>query len=263
MSDDPVAAVLRQIAARDALDVGCGTGAFTRTLAAHLGQWRSIVGIDPDKDSIDEARRLTGDYGATPGSQDGVRYRVMSALEMPWADARFDLVCISNTLHHLEDPTAVLREMVRVARPGADLVVQELVSDGLSDAEANERDVHHLKARIDELNGRCHRPTYSRAEVEALLGEIAPASRIERHTTAIVTDEEPGEPGSPRVGEVLGFLGEYLEFVRDEPAYPEFQAEASRISRNLLAYGIATPPRLLVRLRLATPREYASTHDQP
>ncbi|HKJ84802.1 MAG TPA: hypothetical protein VKA06_01940, partial [Spirochaetia bacterium] len=89
------------------------------------------------------------------------------------------------------------------------------------------------------------------------------AGHVEREAVATVTDEEPGEPGSSRVAEVLGFLGEYLEFVRDEPAYPEFQAEASRISRNLLAYGIATPPRLLVRLRLATPREYASTHDQP
>ncbi len=263
MSDDPFETVLGPIVAREVLDVGCGTGSFTRTLASYLGQWRTIVGIDPDKDSIDEARRLTGDYGATPGSDAGVRYRVMSAFEMPWADARFDLVCISNTLHHLADPTAVLREMVRVARPGAALVVQELVSDALSDSEVNERDVHHLKARIDELNGQCHRPTYSRAEVEALLAGVAPEGVLERETVAMVADEEPGEPGSPRAAEVLGFLGEYLEFVRDEPTYPEFQAEASRISRNLLAHGVATPPRLLIRLRVAALPEFASTHDQP
>jgi len=262
MSADPFEMVLGSIAANEVLDVGCGTGVFTRTLASRLGQWRSIVGIDPDKDSIDEARRLTGDYGAVPGSDAGVRYRVMSALEMPWADARFDLVCISNTLHHLEDPMAVLREMVRVARPGAALVVQELVSDALTEAEANERDVHHLKARIDELNGRCHRPTYSRDEVEALLSGIAPDGGLEREAVVTVTDDDPGGPGSQRVTDVIGFLGEYLEFVRDEPTYREFQAEASRISRSLLAHGIATPPRLLIRLRLAALREPASTRER-
>jgi len=237
--------ILGTVAAREALDVGCGTGAFTRQLATSLGSRASILGIDPDKDSVDEARRLSDCHGARPR----VRFRVMSGLDMPFADDRFDLVSLSNTLHHLADPTAVLREMIRVARPGGWFLVQELVSDALTPREANERDVHHLKARIDRLHGRVHRPTYTRAQVREMLAGFAPSLREEAMVE--VDDEDPGLPGSERVREVLGFLGEYLEFVRDEPEYDEFRLEAARISGNILQHGIATPPRLLIRLRVA------------
>jgi len=245
VSRDPYAEILGPVAARESLDVGCGTGAFTRQLAASLGSWGSILGIDPDKDSVDEARRLSDFRGSRPR----VRFRVMSALEMPFPDDRFDLVSVSNTLHHLDDPSAVLREMARVAKPGGWFVVQELVSDALTPPEANERDVHHLKARIDRLNGRVHRPTGTRAQVREILAGLAPGIREEAATE--VVDEDPGLPGSERAQEVIGFLGDYLEFVRDEPTFDEFRREAARISASILRHGIATPPRLLVRLRLA------------
>ena len=237
MSADPFSTLLGSIRAREVLDVGCGTGTFTRILADSLAQWDAILGIDPDKDSVDEARRRT--------DLRGIRYRIMSAPDTPFHDRRFGLVCISNSLHHLEEPEVVLREMIRVARSDGLLVVQELVGDRLTAAEENERDVHHLKAAIDRLNGRCHRPTYAREEVRSLLN----GAGLEVVAETEVTDDEPGSPESPRVREVLGFLGEYLEFVKDEPDCAVFQTEASRIGRRLVRDGIATPPRLLMVLR--------------
>ena len=37
---------------KSVLDVGCGGGWFTRALADSLGGWRSIVGIDPDREFV-------------------------------------------------------------------------------------------------------------------------------------------------------------------------------------------------------------------
>lgn len=229
--------VLGGLSVREALDVGCGNGSFTRTLARALGSRRSIVGIDPDKDSIDEARRLT--------TERSIRFRVLSGAQMPFYDGRFDLVAISNALHHLDEPARVLDEMRRVAAPEGLLVVQEVVADGLSPAEQNGRDVHHLKAWIDRLRGRTHRPTMSRGEVRDVVR--AAGARVEAECE--IREETPASPDAERVAEALSFLAEYREFARDTGAYDDIVAEVERISASLAGQGIADPPRILIRAR--------------
>ncbi|MFW5741673.1 MAG: class I SAM-dependent methyltransferase [Spirochaetota bacterium] len=224
----------------DVLDAGCGSGSFTRTLADMLGGARSIVGIDPDKDSVDEARRLTDDHR--------VRYRVLEAGDAPFGDDRFDLVAISNALHHLDDPQAVLADLRRVARPGGYLVVQELVCDGLSPAERNGRDVHHFKARIDRLHGRSHQPTLARGEVRDLIASSG--AFVEEECE--ICDPAGGagdDDDRERVDEAIAFLGEYLPFAEGGADYDELAREARRLASELSRYGIATPPRLLIRAR--------------
>jgi SAM-dependent methyltransferase len=225
----------------DVLDAGCGSGGFTRTLADMLGGARSIIGIDPDKDSVDEARRLTDDHR--------VRYRVLAAGDAPFGDDRFDLVAISNTLHHLDDPAAVLADLRRVTRPGGYLVVQELVCDGLSPAERNGRDVHHFKARIDRLRGRSHQPTLARGEVRELVASSGVLVEEECEIADPAGDAGGETDDRERVDEAIAFLGEYLPFAEGLADYDELAREARRLTSELSGYGIVTPPRLLIRAR--------------
>lgn len=229
--------VLGDLAVREALDVGCGSGSFTRTLADSLGGWRSIVGVDPDKDQVDEARRLTDTRG--------VVFRLLDGGRMPYRDGRFDLLAISNALHHLDDRDAVLNEMRRVAAAGGALIVQELVADELTPAETTGRDLHHFKAWIDRLHGRVHNPTFARTEVRSIV--LSHAESIEAECE--IVDDDPGTPGSDRVNEAVGFIAEYLEFARTTDRADELEAEANRIVAALYEHGIATPPRLLIRAR--------------
>lgn len=59
------------------------------------------------------------------GAWRGVPMVAADALHLPFADARFDAVCISFGLRNVADPDRALAELARVTRPGGRLVVCE------------------------------------------------------------------------------------------------------------------------------------------
>lgn len=87
------------------LDVGCGTGFFTRALA---GAGLSLVaGLDINADWLQFARQQKGPQ---------LHYLRADACALPFADASFDLVISTTALCFIEDERAALQEMVRIAR---------------------------------------------------------------------------------------------------------------------------------------------------
>lgn len=85
------------------LDVGCGTGHFSRHFA-RIGL--SVTGIDPDSAALK--------FAMTQGSD--IRYMQGNALELPFADNSFDYTVAVTSLCFIEDPLPALREMWRVTR---------------------------------------------------------------------------------------------------------------------------------------------------
>jgi len=87
-----------------AADVGCGTGFFTRLLAA---RGLDVVGIDPNEDMLDRARAAGG----------GPRYERGEAAATGLADGSVALVTVAQAFHWIAiDPALV--ELARVLRPG-------------------------------------------------------------------------------------------------------------------------------------------------
>jgi SAM-dependent methyltransferase len=84
------------------LDVGCGTGEFTRVLAAESGG--EVVGVDADPALLRVAREETG-RPVLAGDAD----------RLPVRDDAVDLVACQALLVNLPEPTATLREFRRVA----------------------------------------------------------------------------------------------------------------------------------------------------
>lgn len=91
-----------------ALDVGCGPGALAGELVQRLGA-PFVHAVDPSQPFVEACRaRLPG-----------VDVALAAAEELPFGDGTFDAVLSQLVVNFMRDPCAGVREMARVARPGA------------------------------------------------------------------------------------------------------------------------------------------------
>lgn len=95
------------------LDVGCGTGCFTRYLAAGAENLK-ITGIDTDAVFIQQAQKAAQDKGMT----DSLEFIVGDACMLPFPENSFDIVVSHTFFTSVEEPKKALAEMMRVTRPG-------------------------------------------------------------------------------------------------------------------------------------------------
>lgn len=99
------------------LDLGCGQGNTTRCLADVL-QPAECLGIEFDAALADYAR-------THPDNPPSVRFQQGDATSLPFPDASFDVVFCRYLLIHMVDPLRVVREMLRVVRPGGLAIAYE------------------------------------------------------------------------------------------------------------------------------------------
>lgn len=235
------------------LDVGCGAGRFTRQLSERLASVTRIIGIDPDKDSIDEARRETDDRR--------ISYRITSGETMKFSNERFDTVAMSHALHHLAHPDRVLGELSRVLKSGGTLIIEEPVSDTLTPAQENGRDIHHLKAAIDRVKGRSHRSTYSADEVRAGVAQLGfelVADCIDVDAGPVGDDAEDAEVQQMREESNCGaidFILEYLDHIKGRDEHDELLSEAQALSVKIAESGVESVPRIVIVLRKSVGRD--------
>lgn len=90
------------------LDVGCGTGSLSATLA-RITRASRIVGIDPSRGFIEYAR--------TQGADPRVTFELGDAQSLPYADASFDRCMALLAVGHIPDAPKAAMEMCRVTKP--------------------------------------------------------------------------------------------------------------------------------------------------
>jgi ubiquinone/menaquinone biosynthesis C-methylase UbiE len=108
---------------RTAVDVGSGTGRFTPALADEFGA--EIIGIEPSAKMREVAN--------IEASHPLVTYRPGHAAELPLEHESADLALLFLVWHHVPDREAAARELARVLRPGARLLMATTLSDRLKD----------------------------------------------------------------------------------------------------------------------------------
>ena len=111
-----------------ALDIGCGNGALTVRLAQRYPAAR-ITGLDYWGKNWDYSQRVCEQNAKIAGVTERVVFQKGSASALPFEDGFFDLAVSNLTFHEVSDTAdkrQVLREALRVVRPGGKFAFQDL-----------------------------------------------------------------------------------------------------------------------------------------
>ncbi len=117
-----LAQLARVSGAEEVLDVGCGIGGPSRFLAKAFGC--RVAGLDLTAEFIEVANMLA----RRTGLADKVAYRQGDALDLPFADASFDLVWSQNAAMNIADRDRLYAEMRRVLKPPGRLAIQDVAA---------------------------------------------------------------------------------------------------------------------------------------
>jgi SAM-dependent methyltransferase len=98
---------IRMFQIRSVLDVGTATGLGMRQLK-HAVPELFVCGVEPVSALIQQ--------GMQQGATSAISLVRASGEALPFPDGSFDAVCEFAVLHHAENPSAVVKEMLRVAR---------------------------------------------------------------------------------------------------------------------------------------------------
>jgi SAM-dependent methyltransferase len=160
------------------LDIGCGIGQLTRAIARAAGEAGQVVGIERSRAQIDEARRQAN----ASGEGKLVEIREGDAGEPPLREdewGTFDIVHARFVLEHVSYPARVVHAMVRAARPGGRIVLED-----------DDHDVLRFHPAIPEFDAAWH--AYMKAYVAAgndpMVGRKLPALLAEAGAAPSASD---------------------------------------------------------------------------
>jgi SAM-dependent methyltransferase len=161
---EPVTQILHNLHGGNVLDIATGSGGFLIDLSNNIPGFKNGVGVDNNPFLI---------KAAVKNNQDNrINYCLMDGACLSFHHDEFDVVSISNSLHHMPEVHITLKEMHRVVKPGGAVIIQEMISDSLTETQQTHRDLHHWWAAVDRGCGISHRDTYSRKEIIALINEV-------------------------------------------------------------------------------------------
>ncbi len=145
------------------LDVGTGRGSFISIIDHLYKDYEKIVGIDISKRAIDMATEAFKDNPK-------IKFVERDILNTGFPEGHFDIVCLANSLHHLDKIPETFKAMNSLLKPDGEIIVFEMLSDNLTKAQVSHKLIHHFAAKIDRILGRTHNDTYTKDEIIKILG---------------------------------------------------------------------------------------------
>jgi ubiquinone/menaquinone biosynthesis C-methylase UbiE len=216
------------------LDVATQEGHFVQILMDNLKSYTEIVGVDINEGAIESARSNFG--------REDVGFRVMDAERLDFENGCFDTVTISASLHHLSNIPQVLREMVRVLKPGGLFILIEMHQDGQTEAELTSVYLHQWVAEVDSALGHLHNSTLARQEFSDYIADLGLRNTIIYYDS----DEDSGPMEEARIKQLDDLIQKTMQRAENAINYPALRERGEQLRQRLHKIGARREPIIIV-----------------
>jgi ubiquinone/menaquinone biosynthesis C-methylase UbiE len=195
------------------LEVNCGTGGHAIELAEQMKGKGAVTAIDPSPERVEIARAKAQVKKVTD-----VEFKEASATSLPFEENEFVSVVGDASMMSAEQIEKVLAEMLRVAKPGASVVLMVTTRGSFDEFFSIYWEALHRAGLVEEVW----------AKLESMINERGIVSEIESMASRLgLTDVESFlskeeflyETGSAFISDPLiedGFLGKWLSIIPPE-----------------------------------------------
>ena len=111
----------------EVLECACGTGMLSEHIAPKC---KSIVATDFSRKMLQRAEKKCRQYT-------NASFEYADILQLGYTDARFDKVIAANVIHLLDEPLKALTELVRVCKPGGQIIIPTYINREKSKGETS------------------------------------------------------------------------------------------------------------------------------
>jgi ubiquinone/menaquinone biosynthesis C-methylase UbiE len=223
---------IQELKLGDYLEFGCGDGGFLKHVLDQNESFKSVTAVDINPESVKQARTTLEAFN--------VHFMVQENLPLGLEANQFDTITLSNTLHHLRDKTAVLSELKRLIKRDGQIIITEMISNDLTEAEQTYYRFHALRAEVDRLHGIFHETTYTSHEILEMVSEAA----LRIGSKEILLNSKEAAPDKIEVAEMEAIIDDLIQAESKRSEFPTLEKTARSIKAHLQQYGIKRPRQL-------------------
>jgi len=220
------------------LDVGTGNGNFIKMITSLTDDFKEIIGIDNLDKAIEASNKNFED--------ERIKFIKMDAFKMDFENDSFDIVCLSNSLHHLRDINGILKELARVLKPDGAILVNEMMNDGLTAKQKAHLQLHHFAAEIDRECGDTHNETFKAKEI---LGILERESELQIKDAWNLTYARPESNTAEEIEWLLKTIDRVMMKIEDKKRLQYYGKKADKIKKYIKKIGFDSATQLIVVLR--------------
>lgn len=232
-----VASIMDNVKGNKVLDIGTGNGDFLKFIIDNCSMITSAIGIDVKDSILKSARENLND----------TRIKFINAKcdLLPFEDNSFNIIGISNVLHHLRHKQICIGEISRVLCQGDFILVNEQIPDIRSEKQKVYHLSHNFGIDIDEQLGLDHFPIYSKTQIESLF----PVTEFRVIDTAEYAIEISDEEMKETIPHIISHHNNSLQKFKHSTHYIEYKNRFMEIQSLLNSIGFAQPCHFFMLLK--------------
>jgi len=220
------------------LDIGSGKGDFINLIDYIYQDYREIIGID----IVDYLLEM--DESAFKNNPK-IKWMDKDVLETTFPKHSFDIISLSNTLHHIKDIKSMFKQMVDLLAPNGIIIISELMTDkNLTDKQISHRLLHSFAAKLDHEYNKVHAQVFTKANIFQAIEMFSPLPIIDYWQLHTMPYEE-----EITLEDLYRLIDGALEKVQESSHYNLYKDEADEIKKHLKENGFSFANTLCVILK--------------